>query len=71
MLGFDWVSETGRGGGMRRKEQETQRDKGYQGYQGLPRVTESGLPRLRTESSVRGRDKFRTNNCKLNVKISN
>lgn len=56
---FDWVSETGGGSGIRRKEQETQRDKGYQG---LPRVTESGLPRLRsdnTESRVRKKSKFK------------
>lgn len=31
LLGFDWVSETGGGSGIKRKEQETQRDKGYQG----------------------------------------
>lgn len=36
LLGCDWVSDTGRGGGMGRKEQETQKDKGYLG---LPRVT--------------------------------
>lgn len=70
LLGFDWVSETGRGGGKRRKERETQRDKGLpkvtKGCRGLPRVTESGLPRLRTESRVRGED-----DCKLKVKIRN
>lgn len=40
-LGFDWVSGTGRGGGMRRKEQDKQIDNGYRGY-GLKAELEGG-----------------------------
>lgn len=56
--------------GRSKRHRGTRVTKVTKGCRGLPRVTESGLPRLRIEGRVRGEDKFRINDHKCKVKIS-